>query len=126
MMFLIRTAFWLGVVIMLIPVEEDPAGQVAPVRMDVVGALEAAGAAQVAIADLGGFCERNPSACDIGERLATTFALKARTGARLVTEFIDDKLAGADAPAAVGHGTLTPADLEPEWRGPAGDKAGSA
>ncbi len=126
MMFLIRTAFWLGVVIMLIPVDDKaPDGPVAP-GVETIGALEAAGAAQEAIADLGGFCERNPAACDVGNRIATTFALKARTGARIVTEFIDDQLAGEQAPAAAGRGTLTPADLEPEWRGPAVAKAGNA
>ncbi len=81
MMFLIRTAFWLGVVIMLIPVDDKAADGPATAGVETIGALEAAGAAQEAIADLGGFCERNPAACDVGGRIATTFALKARTGA---------------------------------------------
>lgn len=124
MMFLVRTAFWLGVVIMLIPVD-DEARQTAETAAQPVAALEAVDAAQETLADVGGFCARNPETCAVGGRLATTFALKARTGAKLVSDFIDDQLAGGKAPADTARGTLTPADLAPEWRGPP-TKAGNA
>lgn len=116
MMFLIRTAFWLAVVIMLIPVDDDTAASQAAATVQPIGAIEAASAAQATLRDVGGFCDRNPTACDIGGRIATTFMLKARTGARLAYQFFDKKLAGAGAD--VNHGTLTASDLSPEWHGP--------
>lgn len=118
MMFLIRTAFWLAVVIMLIPVDDETAAQHAA-TLQPVAAVEAASAAQETLRDVGGFCSRNPTACEVGGRIGTTFLMKARAGARLAYEFIDGKLNGSEsAPAAnVDHGTLTANDLTPAWRG---------
>ena len=118
MMFLLRTAFWLSVVIFLIPVDHAAERQADAARVQPIGALEAASAAQQTISDMSGFCGRNPTACDIGGRVATTFMLKAQTGARLVYDFIDRSLADKAGADAVDHGTLTAADLAPAWRGP--------
>ncbi|WP_237154861.1 DUF5330 domain-containing protein [Oryzibacter oryziterrae] len=119
MMFLIRTAFWLSVVIMLIPVDQDAARQSRAGNEQPIGALEAASAAQEALNDVSGFCGRNPAACSIGERVGTTFMLKARTGARIVSDFIDKQLGDASGTASVNHGTLNSSDLATEWHGPA-------
>jgi hypothetical protein len=118
MMFLIRTAFWLAVVIMLIPVDDKSATAQATAG-DAIGAFEAASAAQATIKDMSGFCGRNPAACEIGGRIGTTFMLKARTGARLAYQFFDEKLSGTAA-ASVDHGTLSASDLAPNWHGPKG------
>jgi hypothetical protein len=115
MMFLIRTAFWLAVVIMLIPVDDQPASK-AVESVQPIGAVEAASAAQATLKDVGGFCARNPTTCEIGGRLGTTFMLKARTGARFAYQFFDKKLSGPDAEA--DHGTLSANDLSTEWHGP--------
>ncbi len=66
MMFLLRTAFWLSVVIFLIPVDHAAEQQADAARVQPIGALEAASAAQQTISDMSGFCGRNPTACDIG------------------------------------------------------------
>jgi hypothetical protein len=127
-MFLLRTAFWLSIVILLIPVDDEVARRhEAALVAPPIGALEAVGAAQSALDDVGGFCDRNPDVCSIGERIGTTFALKAQSGARLVAGWVDGWLggeAGAGAGALVEgpgvgptRGTLTHADLEPVWRG---------
>ena len=115
MMFLLRTAFWLSLVVMLIPVDDggSNATALAGAAQQPIGAIEAANAAQEALSDVGGFCARNPTACAVGARIGTTFLLKARTGARMVYEFIDGKIA-ADT---TDHGTLTPNDLAPVWHG---------
>lgn len=118
MMFLLRTAFWLSVVIFLIPVDHSAEQQAEAARVQPIGALEAASAAQATISDMSGFCGRNPTACEIGGRVATTFMLKAQTGARMVYEFIDQSLADNPVGANVDHGTLTATDLSPAWRGP--------
>lgn len=117
MMFLLRTAFWLSVVIFLIPVDPTAETQQATGAQP-IGALEAASAAQQTITDVSGFCGRNPTACEVGGRVATTFMLKAQTGARMVYEFIDKSLVDNGAAQKVNHGTLTAGDLATEWRGP--------
>lgn len=117
MMFLLRTAFWLSVVIFLIPVDQAAEQKAETAQVQPIGALEAASAAQATLSDMSGFCGRNPTACDIGGRIATTFMLKAQTGARMVYDFIDSSLADK-AGADVDHGTLTATDLTPAWRGP--------
>ncbi|SON54864.1 hypothetical protein HDIA_1323 [Hartmannibacter diazotrophicus] len=107
MMFLIRTAFWLTIVIALIPVDgreqAADAGEAPP-----LGAMEAIYAAQATASDLGGFCGRNPNVCQIGGRIASTMALKAKTGARMVYEWIDGE-EKAQNPAS-GLDTLTEED----------------
>jgi len=118
MMFLLRTAFWLSVVIFLIPVDPQAERQAEASRIQPIGAIEAASAAQATLSDVSGFCGRNPTACDIGGRIATTFMLKAQTGARMVYEFIDRSLVDKNGATSVDHGTLTAADLATEWRGP--------
>jgi hypothetical protein len=118
MMFLIRTAFWLAVVIMLIPVDDQTAAEQSTAHVQPVAAVEAASAAQATLRDVGGFCSRNPTACDIGGRIGTTFLLKARSGARLAYDFLDSKLNNAPATADVDHGTLSASDLTPAWHAP--------
>ena len=88
-MFLIRAAFWLSVVVMLIPA--DPQTGVEAPR---VGAIEAIVAARTAVADISAFCDRNPAACRTGGSAFRVFAAKARYGARLLTDNF-----GADDPA---------------------------
>lgn len=118
MMFLLRTAFWLSVVIFLIPVDHTAQQQAQTASVQPIGALEAASAAQETLSDMSGFCGRNPTACEIGGRIATTFMLKAQTGARMVYDFIDSSLADKAAATDINHGTLTSTDLSPAWRGP--------
>ncbi|PIO98476.1 conserved exported hypothetical protein [uncultured Pleomorphomonas sp.] len=118
MMFLLRTAFWLSVVIFLIPVDHAAEQQARTAEVQPIGALEAASAAQATLSDMSGFCGRNPTACEIGGRVATTFMLKAQTGARMVYDFIDRSLDDKAGAANVDHGTLTATDLAPAWRGP--------
>lgn len=115
-MFLIRTAFWLFIAILLIPVDAETLreGEAAGVRP--IAASEAILVAGDAIADAGGFCDRNPRTCEIGARLGTTLAVKAETGARFVADFLAARLAASDASGPAG--TLTPADLKEPWRAP--------
>lgn len=121
MMFLLKTAFWLAVVIMLIPVDDEVARQhQAALDAQPVGAFEAVGAAQTALDDVGGFCSRNPDTCAIGERIGTTFALKARSGALLVYGWLDGMVGGNGAlPESdlATRGTLSDDDLSPAWTG---------
>ena len=115
-MFLLRTAFWLSVVILLIPAAPSEDG-----TRPKAGTGEALVAAQAAVRDAAGFCERNPQACEAGGAALAAFGQKAQTGARWLYEFVSAQLASYDRrerPDAVSQHTLRPQDLEPRWRGP--------
>jgi len=94
MFFLMRTAFWLTLVLMLIPLvsskDTEPRDSIDPVA--------AYFAAQAAVSDMGGFCERNPAACETGGEALAALGAQARDGARIVYEFLDNKVADADQP----------------------------
>ena len=117
MFFLLRTAFWLSVVVLFLPAAPPPDGQV----LRAVGTDEALLAAQAAVKDAAGFCARNPQACETGTAALLAFGQKAQTGARWVYEFIGTQIATYErrdrAEPSPQH-TLMPSDLQPGWRGP--------
>jgi len=120
MRFLLRAAFWLSVVVVLLPASPSAPGAAGP------SATEAMSAANAAMADMRRFCSRQPDACAVGSQALNQFGHKAQTGAKLLYEFLSDKLAADTPPAtrAAAHASktsqnsLTPADLVPAWRGP--------
>ena len=125
-MFLIRTAFWLSVVVLILPTPES-----IKVPESNVGTTQAVSAASAAVSDMGQFCARQPDACKIGSQALTQFGYKAQASAKWLYEFLTDKLgptqtgsvaaqprvAPVDVEPAV-RGTLTQADTAPAWRGP--------
>ena len=127
MMFLIRTAFWLSVAVVLLP---TPDSVKAPESK--VGATQAVSAASAAVSDMRSFCTRQPDACEVGSQALTAFGHKAQASAKWVYEFLSAKLGsehtGAAAEAAKpavpaidatpSQHTLTPTDTAPAWRGP--------
>lgn len=119
MFFLLRVAFWLGVVCVLLPGGGE--NRASP-NIDTADAVSAAGAA---VSDMRGFCERQPQACVVGGKVAVAIGHKAEAGARTLYEIVSSKLNEKDQPAdspkpikASGSGTLTPADLAPNWHSP--------
>lgn len=119
MFFLLRMAFWLGVVCVFLPNvgSKAPEAQIDPV--------EAVTLASAAVSDARGFCERQPQACLAGGKVAVAIGHKAEAGARTLFEFISTKLtepsASAEKPAAKpapGQGTLTASDMAPAWQAP--------
>jgi len=147
MFFLIRTAFWLTLVLVLIPLgsseETDSTAEVNPV--------EAFVAAQATLSDLTGFCGRNPHACETGGNALVAIGTRARDGARMVYEFLDTSVRQDDTPyglaeadpigsaepvitgsietagnfasATANTGTLTAEDLLPAWQEAAPDQS---
>lgn len=120
MRFLIKVGFWLTIVVLLLPGDtatQEPRMAVSP--------FEALGAAQAAVDDASGFCERKPDACEIGSQAFQSFGEKALHGAKLLYEFLAARVAGDAAttgsirmPHRPGQHTLSPGDLEPAWSGP--------
>jgi hypothetical protein len=125
MFFLLRAAFWLSIVLLLLP--SDPAKRIDPARPQ-FGAAEALGFAQAAFEDARGFCARRPEACETGSHALHGLGEKAQYGAKLMYEFLSDKL--ADEPSVKrenktgnarlerpGRHNLTPEDMAAPWNG---------
>ena len=131
MFFLLRMAFWLGVVCVLLPGGTKSSSPDA--QIDATQAMTLAGAA---VSDARGFCERQPDACKVGGKVAVALGHKAEAGARTLYEFVSTKINEKSAPeqktagkagtsaagkvvpvSNVDHGTLTPSDLTPAWHG---------
>jgi Family of unknown function (DUF5330) len=89
MFFLLRMAFWLGLVLVLLPREKTPESEKRP-QISVGDAVQAATAA---VSDMGQFCKRQPQACEGGGRAATVIGARAEEGARKIYRSITDKKA---------------------------------
>jgi hypothetical protein len=87
MFFLLRMAFWLGLVLVLLPRDPTPESEKAPQ----IGASEAVSAATAAVSDMGQFCKRQPAACEVGGQAATVIGQRAQDGARKIYKIITDK-----------------------------------
>ena len=133
MFFLLRMAFWLSVVCVLLP--SGGSKSTSPdAEIDATQAVTLAGAA---VSDMRGFCGRQPDACDVGGKVAVALGHKAEAGARTLYEIISAKLneksepadkatsklvpvsaSGQGAQNGAQNGTLTPADMAPTWHAP--------
>jgi Family of unknown function (DUF5330) len=118
-------AFWLGLVLVLLPREKTPESD----KLPQLGASEAVSAASAAVSDMSQFCKRQPAACEVGGQAATVIGQRAQAGARKLYQIITDKRASdhtsslggigtANAAEAAPRDTLTPDDLVAEWRPP--------
>ena len=115
MFFLLRAAFWLTIVLALLPIGSKQPSAGGPAFGE---AVSAAGAA---VSDVRHFCERNPEACEVGAQTAVMIGQRAQAGAKMLYEIFSEHAAtgsiedGKDA--RVRAGTLTPSDRTPVWRG---------
>jgi hypothetical protein len=127
----LRMAFWLSVILVLLP----SVGTNSAPKVDIT-AGDALSAARAAVTDAQNFCERQPDTCVFGSQAAVAIGHRAQAGAKMVYEFLNDKLGpsetgpattssmatgGVAVPLPVARpsqNTLTPEDLAPAWRGP--------
>ena len=148
MFFLLRMAFWMSVVLVLLP-SGGSKQQTAAAPGSELGAAEAVSAASATFSDMRSFCSRQAEACAVGSQAAVAFGQRAQAGAKMVYDMISeraapretgsiaDKAKSAASPHDTSaapvrgkslHNTLTAADLVPPWRGPrrdAHDKPGA-
>jgi hypothetical protein len=125
MFFLLRMAFWLGLVLVLLPRNTTPESE----KLPQIGASEAVSAATAAVSDMGQFCKRQPAACEVGGQAATVIGQRAQDGARQLYKIIADKkspdhtnsIGSVDAEATAADAspreTLTDEDIAVEYRG---------
>ena len=83
MFFLLRMAFWLAVVCVLLP-----SGNKTASTESHIDAGQAVTLASAAVSDVRGFCERQPDACETGGKVAVALGHKAEAGARTIFDFI--------------------------------------
>jgi hypothetical protein len=136
MMFLLRAAFWLGLVLVLLPTGSKTQDT------SQIKAADAASAATAAVADLSNFCTRQPDTCAVGSQVAAALGQRAEACARMLYEFFTEyreapaaarrdgveqaDLTGSIAAAAMlprprpmpSQDTLTASDRETPWRAP--------
>lgn len=125
-MFIIRTAFWLALVVFLLPSDKESRERLAVAAGNVYVQLSTA-------------CDRHPDACAQGAAAWGVFKSQAQAAGRIAFDLAMDKLAprGADrtaapaptqpaaiearpaahVPPAAYQGTLRDEDLSPRWRG---------
>jgi hypothetical protein len=114
-MFLIRTAFWISLVILLLPSDERR-------QAELYG--KAVAAANWTLT----FCDRNPETCVRSGELWQTFKVKAEFAGQVAGDLIQRGLRGDTTPAgtvpteartepAASRGPVPADDLSLRWRG---------
>ena len=81
MMFLIRSAFWLLILVLLLPTDKDQQNKIY-------------GTAEATVNDVAGFCDRNPQTCATGQDAFEVFVQKAQYGAQMLMSFVETAAAG--------------------------------
>lgn len=87
MFFLLRMAFWLGLVLVLLPRAKTPESD----KLPQISVSEAVHAATAAVSDMSQFCKRQPQACEVGSQAATVIGVRAQDGARKIYDSITEK-----------------------------------
>jgi Family of unknown function (DUF5330) len=137
MMFLFRSAFWLLILVLLVPTGKDQQNQIY-------------GTAQATVNDLMSFCDRNPQTCATSQDAFAVLVQKAQYGAQMVMALVEgqsDSFGGYSGPtmpepvampgdgavmpvpsavplepmtwdASTSQDTLNPEDREAAWGGP--------
>ena len=108
-MFILRTAFWLSLVVLVLPTDAR--------QQEALSAKIMSSVNRVAT-----FCDRNQKTCETGARYWAVFRQKADYGVQLAIGLISEQLrGGSDDHAATAQrssgGTLRQDDLAPRWRG---------
>lgn len=112
-MFLLRLAFWLSLVLLVLPLpnrSDEASGASATDAAPQASVTDALGVAQVAISDVAGFCGRNPGTCATGAQLVSSLKEKAQYGAQLAYEYLSGETITPHEPAPQGTDLAAPAD----------------
>lgn len=88
MRFILKCAFWLGLVAFLLPFGGHRSETTTQISW-----LGAFAGAQEALQDLGGFCERAPRACETGREIALFASERIADGVAIAYDFVDTRRA---------------------------------
>jgi len=88
--FVIKSAFWLFILLvgitLFVPMPDD-----ATRPSQSYSTMDALSAFKGALADFGGFCERNAQTCETGKAFFATLGVRARDGAGMLYQFLDQQ-----------------------------------
>lgn len=93
--FIIKSASWLSLVLLLIPVGSGD-------QAETVGPLQAFFAAREAVGDIATMCERKPDVCETGKLAVATISVRARESARIAMEMLDEQQPAASDDITTG------------------------
>ena len=102
--FLLRLGVWGVALLMLLPIETGEA-----TKGETVDAGEALGFVGGVIADTRGMCDRRPDLCETGAALLETLGVRAREGAKIAYEYLDQRF--GESPETDEDRTLTTASV---------------
>lgn len=114
-MFFIKLAFWLGLVVLLLPTDAQQQARLYTTATATVERVTT-------------FCDRNARTCTVAAETWASFLKKAEFGARLVGDLVStagrhgETAQPENMPSggkAEPRGTLSPTDMQPAWRAPA-------
>lgn len=103
--FLIRMGFWFSLVLLLLPFDTGESSDGTPS----VSAVQAFFAASEAVGDVAGICGRKPEVCETGRSALQTIGVRAREGARIAYELLDEQFGEPDPSLSTGSISATPA-----------------
>lgn len=95
MMFLLRTSFWLVILILLMPTDAQQRNQIY-------------GTAESAVHDVATFCDRNPATCETGREAFGILVQKAEYGAAMLMDIVNQKMGANSEAASLATSTATP------------------
>jgi len=107
MWFLIKGSFWFSLVLITLPFL-DTGSQEALDRAPPLEVGQSVAAAVAAFEDIKQICVRNPDVCETGSETFAALGIRAKEGARIAYQFLDDKFAGDDAEIVTGSLQQTP------------------
>ena len=90
---LFKLGFWGGLTLLFIPVDLGTENE-----GRTVSAFEAVIAAKATVDDMRGICVRNPAVCETGSAALQTITARAKAGAKMVLEYVEDEPAKHPVP----------------------------
>lgn len=102
--FIIKTAFWLSLVLLLLPIDRQAAG-----ITEGPSTLETFSAVRTVVSDVRGFCDRNASTCQTGVATVSLLREKAVYSAGMIQTWLATENAGQNQTLQVHAGTSGPA-----------------
>jgi hypothetical protein len=105
MWFLIRTAFWFSMVLVMLPIFDNEATNRLKDEKG-VEITDALGAAAGALSYVGSMCSEKPDVCVKGAETFSTLGSRAREGARVAYSYLDTQFAD-DGKTQVADAVLT-------------------
>ena len=107
MFFLLRAAFWLTIVLALLPTGKSNPAASGP---QVSEAISAAGAT---VSDVRHFCTRQPEACEVGSQVAVMIGQRAQAGAKMLYDLFNEHSGPTETGSVPGAMTEPPVITTP-------------